>query len=92
MGKKQDDLKAIIQRLLSSNKTIGFTKTEIEKAIIKTKLIGDQRSIDNWFNLLWKLEYFTQPQPNYYCLNLVEISSLEIVLPDVKQERLDVSL
>lgn len=92
MGKKQDDLKTIIQKLLNTNKTTGFTKTEIEKAIIKTKFIGDQRSINNWFNLLWKLEYFTQPKNNYYCLNLTEIASLDITVPDVKQEGLDASL
>ena len=82
MAKKAEDIKAILQKLLAQNRTSGFTRNDIDKAIIKTKLVADQRSIDNWFNLLWKLEYLQQPNPGQYQLNLSEIlQNLEVKVP-----------
>jgi len=89
LTKKQEDIKQIIQALLNKNKTTGFTKTEIEDSIVKVKLIGDRRSIENWFGLLFKLGYFEQPQPNRYSLILSEITSLDVTVPEVNQRRLE---
>lgn len=91
MGKKQEDLKGILQKLIET-KITGLNRREIEKAIIQVKLVADQRAIDNWFNLMFRLEYFSQPKPDFYCLNLSEIAKLDIDVPDVKQERLDVNI
>ena len=51
----------------------------------------DKRSIENWFNILWKFEILLQPEPKVYALNVAKVSELEISLPpkiDPKQRRL----
>lgn len=66
-SKKQRDLAEIIRELKTNPKT-SYTKKDIEKAIVRIKLICDRRSIDNWFNLLFRLNYIQQPQPQQYIL------------------------
>jgi hypothetical protein len=89
---KPEMVKQILQKLLDSNKSIGYYhKEEIEKAIMESRGVLDQRAINNWFAYLWKLDYFTQPKQGIYNLNLAKIQELELPLPfqiDPKQRRL----
>ena len=87
---KQAKLKNIIENLLSKGKT-QFTREEIDTAIIKELYVSDQRSLDNWFRLMWKLEYFTQPSAGVYKLFFPNIQNLDITVDD-GQECLDVNL
>ena len=71
-------IKEILERILEErNKVTNLSKSEIEKAIILSRGV-DSRTIRNWFNTLWKLEYLTQPKAGSYNLNLVKVSQLEI--------------
>lgn len=85
-------VKEILRKLLDSNKTVGYYgKEDIEKAIMESRGVLDQRAINNWFSYLWKLDYFTQPKHGVYQLNLSKIQELELPLPfqiDPKQRRL----
>lgn len=87
---KQDKLREIIQALLNKGK-MQFTQTEIENTIVKTLYVADQRSIDNWFKLMFRLEYFTQPKIGTFVLFLPAIKDLDVKV-DMKQESLDVNL
>lgn len=91
MNKKQK-LKAILEQLImKTRKTGSFSKNEIERAIQVSLMAADERTIANWFDLLWKLEFFEQPTPNLYNLNWERIVDLEVARPvdlDVSQRRL----
>ena len=79
-----------MQTLLDKGK-IQFSRAEIESAIVKTLLVADQRSIDNWFNLIWRLEYFTQPRVGVYQVFFENLRELDVVV-DLQQETLDVNI
>jgi hypothetical protein len=71
-------IKEILERIIEqTNKLTNLSKTEIDKAIILSRGI-DPRTITNWFNALWKLEYLTQPMPGSYSINLEKAIGLEI--------------
>lgn len=92
---KREQAKQIFQTLLDSGKLGKFTRMDIDKAIMKALFVRDARSLNNWFNLLWRLEYFTQPAPGVYDLNFEALVLLEVPLPlqvDPKQRRLTNSL
>ena len=89
---RKEQTKEIIQKLLDTKKLGYFTKSDIEKAIMFCRGL-DPRTIQNWFNFLWKFEYILQPEPNIYHLNIVKIGELEVKIPpqiDTKQTRLGV--
>jgi len=88
---KKEQAKQIICQLLNMKKVGYFSKDDIEKAIMFCRDIADPRAIQNWFNYLWKFQYFLQPEPNIYHLNIAKISELEVKVPlqiDTKQKRL----
>ena len=87
---KQTKLKNIIENLLSKGKT-QFTREEIDTATTRELLITDKRSLDNWFRLMWKLEYFTQPTVGVYKIFLPNVQKLDVKVDD-RQESLDVNL
>lgn len=89
MGKKQTEIKEILQRLLDTNKLTGFTRTEIDKVIKKVRWVDDQRAIDNTFNMMFSFDFFTQPKCGIFDLNLKEIATLELTIPN-NQQQLDV--
>ena len=88
---KQEQIREIIVQLLAQNRDIGYySKPDIERAIMTCRGC-DLRTINNWFNYLWKLEYFIQPQLGIYHLNLNMIQTLELKPPiqiDPKQRKL----
>ena len=87
---KTEVIKEILQNLLETKKVGYYTKQDIEKAIMQSRGV-DKRTIQNWFNMLWKLEYFVQPEPGIFNLNLEKIVDLEVKVspqPDMKQKRL----
>jgi hypothetical protein len=89
--RKELRIREIIEYLLASDKFNCFTRSDIEKAIIVCRQPLDERTTNNWFNLLWKLEYIIQPKPKTYALNITKIQELEVALPeevDPKQRRL----
>jgi hypothetical protein len=89
--KKNEKIKQIIEYLITSGKFNNYTKQDIEKSIIITLQPLDERTITNWFTLLWRLEYVIQPQCGTYSLNLSKVQLLEVKLPieaDPKQSRL----
>jgi len=89
--KKDQRIREVIEQLIVSDKFNSFARHDIDKAIIVCRQPLDERTIDNWFNLLWKLEYIIQPKPKVYSLNITKIQELEVKLPqevDPKQRRL----
>lgn len=90
---KEKVIKEIIESLIKGNKPIGFyTREDIDKAIMERRG-GDKRTRDNWFNLLWKLDYLLQPELGIYHINLSKISKLELEVKvphqiDTRQKRL----
>jgi len=89
---KKEQVKEIIKALLDNCNHLGYyRKAEIEKAIMLCRG-SDNRTIRNWFKFLWRLEYFIQPHPHVYQLNMERIVDLEISIPiqiDPKQRRLE---
>jgi hypothetical protein len=89
--KKQERIREVIEYLITSGKFNRFQKRDIEKAIIVCRQPLDERTRDNWFRLLWQLEYIVQPECGFYMLNIPKIQELEVKLPvevDPKQRRL----
>jgi hypothetical protein len=87
---KTEIIKQILQNLLDIKKVGYYTRADIEKAIMLSRGV-DKRTIQNWFDVLWKLEYFLQPQPGVFNLNLEKVVALEVKIPpqiDMKQKRL----
>jgi len=86
-------LKEILQIILNQKGMGTFTRNDIDKAIMNTRGM-DPRTLENWFNYLWKLEYIRQPDPGVYVLNFCEVSKLDIhvdksVLPLTINKRMD---
>jgi len=75
---KKEIIKEILENLINQNNRIGYyTKEQIEKAIIQCRG-ADPRTIQSWFNALWKLQYLIQPQPNVFNINIDKIVDLEL--------------
>lgn len=87
---KQNKIKQILETLLEKGK-MEFSEAEIENAIAKTLLLADQRSIDQWFRLMFRIELFIQPRLGYYKLLISEVQRFDVRV-DEKQESLDVNL
>lgn len=68
----------IKQILTSLNPEKKYTKQEIEATISKTSFALDKRTLNNWFMLLWRLNYLIQLEPSIYIVNLVETVKLEV--------------
>jgi hypothetical protein len=64
---------------LTLKKLNNYTYDDIAKAIMICRGV-DNRTINQWFNALWKLEYLLQPSLGVYSLNLEKIAELEIPL------------
>jgi len=77
--KREETIRAILEKLISGNRQIGnrYSRDDIDKAIITVRGV-DQRTRDNWFNVLWKLDYLLQPEKGWYSLNLSHLSELEL--------------
>jgi hypothetical protein len=89
--KRREVIREILTKLISQPNLNNYSREDIEQAIRVTRWTVDQRTIDNWFTLLWKLNFFTQPKPGRYSLNLSNLVELDISLPclvDPKQQRL----
>lgn len=71
MPTKQQTLKTILKTLLE--KPQPLTREEIEISISKTLLLIDNRSLNKWFMLIWRLNYLTQIKPNCYLVNPVSL-------------------
>lgn len=83
-------MREILEKMLDM-KLPCYTRSDIEKAIMSTRMVVDQRTLNNWFQFLWKLEYLTQPEPSVYTLNWTKVAELELPVPlefDPKQRRL----
>lgn len=90
--KKEEKLRDIIERLLVNQKFNNYSKQDIEKAIFNALEPLDQRTVDKWFTLLWKLEYIVQPHYGTFALNISNIQKLDVKFPeeiDPKQTRLE---
>lgn len=72
-------VKQIIQTLINT-RGLQFTRGDIDKAVMENRG-WDQRTMLNWFNYLWKMEYIQQPSPGIFQLNLNKITCLEVKLP-----------
>ncbi len=92
MNKQQKIKNILTQLLLKTKKNGNFSRYEIESAIQVVLLAADERTINNWFNLLWKLEIFEQPIQGRYNLCWDHIVQLEVAVPidlDSNQKRLN---
>jgi hypothetical protein len=89
---KKEKIKAILTQLLAkTKKTNRFSRYEIEHAIQTILLAADQRTISNWFELLWNMEFFAQPIVGKYDICWDKLVDLEIGRPaeiDPNQRRL----
>ena len=75
---RQKCIREILENLINTNRQLGYyTKDDIEKSIIRCRGF-DQRTIDNWFKVLWRLEYLLQPEPGIFHLNLSKVAELEL--------------
>ena len=85
---KKEQVKAILKELLDRTQgKLQFGKDDLEKAIMSCRGC-DKRTLKNWVEYLWKLEYINQPLPQYYEINIVKASELELEIPDLKQTHL----
>ena len=75
---QKEKIKQILTTL-TSKKINSYTYDDIAKAIMICRGV-DNRTINQWFNALWKLEYLLQPSLGVYSLNLDKIAELEISL------------
>ena len=91
---KKQWVKEILENLINSKKELGsYSKREIENAILECRG-SDPRTISNWFNVLWRLDYISQVRVGAFYLNFDKIAALEIKLPsevDSAQRRLRLS-
>ena len=74
---KEEEIKQILSDLLATKKGY-FSREDIEKSIIRCRGCIDKRTVGSWFTFLWKMEYFVQPQPHIYNLNLQKVADLEL--------------
>jgi len=82
-------IREILERIIKqTNKLTDLSKNEIEKAIIFCRGV-DPRTIQNWFNVLWKLEYLEQPTLGFYSLNLEKAIALDIPVARTHTQILD---
>lgn len=49
---------------------------------------GDKRTVKNWWGYLWTLEYFSQPSPEAFRLNVNKIIELELEVKETNQTQL----
>lgn len=78
MNKKEQVIE--ILRELFKQKRNHYTRSEIENAIITCRGV-DPRTLKNWWNYLWRLEFFEQPSKNKYILNYTRLAELEMPTP-----------
>lgn len=79
---KKEWIRDILENILKSKETVGeYTRKDIEKAIILSRGM-DKRTISNWFDTLWALEYFTQPKKGVYCLDFAKVAELDLKIPE----------
>jgi len=85
---RREQVIEILKALLKTKQTT-YSKVDVGKAIMECRGL-DPRTIRNWFNYLWKLEYFIQPDKGVYQLNYEKIAELELdaVILDPNQRRL----
>ena len=63
--KKEEAVKSIMAQLEKQNKSF-YSKSDIERAISKTLMLVDERSIQRWFLFLFRLEYIYQKELDKY--------------------------
>ena len=73
-------LKELVETILKEGTRQGNSKSQIETIINKCRGM-DKRTIQNWFNALWKLGYLIQSRSNLYFVDVTKACELEIVLP-----------
>ena len=85
---RREQVIEILKALLKTNQPT-YWKTDIEKAIMESRGL-DPRTIRNWFDYLWKMEYFIQSKIGVYQLNFEKIAELEldVVVLSPSQKRL----
>jgi hypothetical protein len=85
---RREQVTEILKTLLKTKQT-SYTQIDIGKAIMECRGL-DPRTIRNWFNYLWKLEYFVQPDKDLYQLNYEKVAELELdaVILNPEQRRL----
>ena len=65
---KEEAVKTILRELEKQKKTF-YTKNDIQRAISRTLMLVDDRSIQKWFQFLFRLEYIYQKEIDKYILN-----------------------
>lgn len=65
--KNDEKIKLILSELRQTGKTL-YTKREIDRAIQRSLLVVDERTLDKWFDFLFRLEYLEQSKLGYYSL------------------------
>ena len=86
---KETTIRLILKRLIEdSNKVTDLSRSEVDKAIIFCRGV-DPRTVQNWFNVLWKFEYLVQPVPERYSLNLEKAASLDLPIESTLTHKLE---
>lgn len=89
MNKRETQLREVLSAILTETKgNLKLKKVDFEKAIMK-KGYRDKRTLTNWWEYLWKLEYITQPDPGaYYQLSVKRLLELELEVPESNQTQI----
>lgn len=72
-------------------KRVKYTRSDIEKALMEALGVHDKRSMNSWFEFMWKTQFLTQPEKDVYSLNWTKVVELELPIPeevDPRQRRL----
>ena len=86
---KKEQIVEILKNLLKrTDGKFQFWKHDIEDAIIECRGC-DKRTLRNWWNYLWRMDYFTQPKPGVFVLNVDKLLELECPELSAHQVTLD---
>lgn len=85
---KKETIKTILETLIKGYgeddkhqlRQNRYQRQDIDKAIQKTLMLVDERSISKWFKLIWNLHYIIQPEQGFYAINLNKIAELELTV------------
>jgi len=85
---KRQQTRQVLANLLEATKgNPSFRRQHLEKAIMQARG-GDKRTVKNWWGYLWTLEYFSQPSPEAFRLNVNKIIELELEVKETNQTQL----
>ena len=88
LNKRESQLRDVLSAILTETKgNLQFRKSQFDKAVM-TQGYRDKRTLNNWWDFLWKLEYITQSDPGQYQLSVKKLLELELEYRETNQTQL----